>query len=155
MPLREGKKKHQASKTSLYLQHPFAQIAWKKKTKNTAWPVTLISLDIKYIYVSILQQSLVDEVLWLWLICLLHVTFYHMQQGDKEQKFSHFVYALYSLSLTCQNILRLTAHFVSKAVQLKLYLFQLHRDLLQEKINKFYSSVAGIHCTTVLTTIPR
>lgn len=94
-------------------------------------------------------------MLWLWLICSVHVTFYHTQQGDKEQKFSHFVYALYSLSLTCHSILRLTAHFMSKAVQLKSYLFQLHGDHLQEKINKFYSSVASIHCTTVLTTISR
>lgn len=55
MSLREGKKKNtRPLKQAFILASIRIDCMEKKKTKNTAWPVTLISLDIKYIYVSIL-----------------------------------------------------------------------------------------------------
>ena len=49
-------------------------------------------------------ESLVNEVSRLWLICSLLLSFYYMYQSDKEQNFSHFVYALYSLRLKWSSI---------------------------------------------------
>lgn len=101
------------------------------------------------------RERLVNEVSWLWLIFSLLLSFYYTYQSDKEKNSSHFVYALYILRLKWSSFLRLTVGFVNQNAPLKLCLFPLHGEHLQEQINtKLYSSVAGTHCTTVHPVVP-